>query len=240
MRRIRVIPTLLMEGGGLVKTVRFKERKYVGDPINTVKILNDKEVDELVLLDIGATREGKSPDIARITEVAGECFMPLAYGGGITKLSQIKDILNAGVEKVILNTAFIKTPELVNEAASIYGSQSIVVAIDVKKSLFGGYRVMISGGKKKTSLEPVSAAKLAVEKGAGEILINCIDQDGLMAGYDTELIRSIAEAVPVPVIACGGAGKVEDFVTAVKEGKASAVAAGAFFVFKGPHRAVLA
>jgi len=151
MRRIRVIPTLLMEGGGLVKTVRFKERKYVGDPINTVKILNDKEVDELVLLDIGATREGKSPDIARITEVAGECFMPLAYGGGITKLSQIKDILNAGVEKVILNTAFIKTPELVNEAASIYGSQSIVVAIDVKKSLFGGYRVMISGGKQAWS-----------------------------------------------------------------------------------------
>jgi imidazole glycerol-phosphate synthase subunit HisF len=240
MRRIRVIPTLLMEGGGLVKTVRFKERKYVGDPLNTIKILNDKEVDELVLLDIAATREGRAPDIARITEVAEECFMPLAYGGGISKLSQIKAILNAGVEKVILNTAFFNTPELVNEAASVYGSQSIVVSIDVKKkTLFGGYQVITAAGKKNLSMNPVAAAKLAVEKGAGEIFVNSIDRDGLMTGYDTELIRSVAEVVSVPVIACGGAGKLEDFVSVVKEGKASAVAAGAFFVFKGPHRAVL-
>lgn len=240
MRRVRVIPTLLMENSGLVKTICFSKAKYVGDPINTVKIFNDKEVDEIVLLDIGATKYSHPPDIKKISEIASECFMPLAYGGGITSLSQIKDIFNAGVEKVILNSAFFKQPELVEKAAEIYGSQSVVVSLDVKKRLFfGSYQVKSFSGKCSHSISPVDAAIQAVEKGAGELLITSIDNDGLMSGYDTKLIRSIASKVSVPIVACGGAGSIEDFVSAIKDGRASAVAAGSFFVFKGPHRAVL-
>lgn len=240
MRRVRVIPALLMENRGLVKTIGFNERKYVGDPINTVKILNDKEVDEVVLLDIGASKRSTGPDIDLISEIASECFMPLAYGGGITELSQVKQILNAGVEKIIFNTSFFKNPNLIQEAANIYGSQSVVVSIDVKKrSLIGGYQVKICGGKKKLKLSPVEAAVSAVDNGAGEILITSMDNDGLMAGYDLRLVKSVSQAVPVPVIACGGAGSMDDFISAIDEGKASAVAAGSMFVFKGPHRAVL-
>ena len=240
MRRIRVIPALLMENGGLVKTTTFSNPKYVGDPINTVKIFNEKEVDEIVLLDIGASKKSTPPDIHKISEIADECFMPLAYGGGITVLSQIKDIFSAGVEKVILNTGFFTHPDLIQKAVDIYGTQSIVVSLDIqKRRLFGGYQVKSQSGKRKQTASPVDAALQAVEKGAGELLITSIDNDGLMTGYDIDLIRSIAELVPVPVIACGGAGSVDDFVTAINDGKASAVAAGSLFVFKGPHRAVL-
>jgi len=240
MCRIRVIPTLTMENAGLVKTTGFAKPKYIGDLINTVKIFNEKEVDELVLLDIGASKNSTPPDIQKIAEIAGECFMPLAYGGGITTLSQIKKIFSVGVEKIILNTHFFKQPNLIQEAANIYGSQSIVVSIDVKKRrLFGGYQVKTLSGKLKQSLSPVEAALQAVEKGAGELLITSIDNDGSMAGYDIELIRSVADVVSVPVVACGGAGSVDDFVDAIVDGKASAVAAGSFFIFKGPHRAVL-
>lgn len=240
MRRVRVIPTLLMENGGLVKTSVFSNPKYVGDPINTVRIFNEKEVDEIVLLDIGASITGAPPNIKKISEIASECFMPLAYGGGITQLSQIKDILNAGIEKVILNTSFFSKTDLVRRAAEIYGSQSIVVSLDVKRRrLFGGCSVRSKGGRCKQSLSPVEAAIQAVENGAGELIITSIDNDGLMKGYDIELIRGIAEVVSVPVIANGGAGSLDDFLEAINIGKASAVAAGAFFVFNGPHRAIL-
>jgi len=239
MRRVRVIPTLLMENNGLVKTTCFKKPKYIGDPINTVKILNEKEVDEIVLLDIGATKNSKPPNINVIAEIASECFVPLAYGGGITKLSQIKDIFNVGVEKIILNTEFFKQTNLIEKATDIYGSQSILVSIDIKKRrVFGGYQVVTLSGRKEL-LNPIDAAKKAVEQGAGELFITSVDNDGLMAGYDIALIKSIAELVTVPIIASGGAGSIEDFVSVVNEGKASAVAAGSFFVFKGPHRAVL-
>jgi cyclase len=229
-----------MERGRLVKTIRFGERKYVGDPINTVKILNDKEVDELVLLDISATPDSTPPNIDLITEIASECFMPLAYGGGITDLSQARSILNAGVEKLIVNSSFYANPAWISEVANIFGSQSVVVSIDAgKRKWRGGYQVRTRGGKLKVKSDPVTAAIQAVEAGAGEILINSIDGDGMQQGYDIGLTKSVADAVDVPVICCGGASSTTDFVLAVQKGHASAVAAGSMFVFKGPHRAVL-
>lgn len=240
MRRIRVIPVLLLAENGLVKTVRFNERKYVGDPINSVRIFNDKEVDELVILDIDACRELKAPNIDKIANIASECFMPVAYGGGVQNIDQVRQIFNTGIEKIIFNTTFFSDPGLVKKAASIYGSQSVVVSIDIKKRrLFGGYRVLSKGGQRKQSVTPVQAAMEAVECGAGEIFVNNIDRDGTMEGYDVDIVRAIADAVPVPVVACGGAGTIRDFVTVIQEGHASAVAAGSLFVFKGPHKAVL-
>lgn len=238
MLKTRVIPCLLLKGLGLVKTIKFKDPKYVGDPINAVKIFNDKEVDELIFLDISATVEKKRPAIELITRIAGECFMPLAYGGGIGTIQDIQDILSLGAEKVSINTVAVETPELIRAAADLFGSQSIVVSIDVRKKLFGGYEVCIRGGKKATGLDPVAHAVRMEELGAGEILINSIDRDGTMQGYDTDLIKKVAGAVSIPVIACGGAGRVEDLGAAVKAG-ASAVSAGSMFVFRGRLRAVL-
>jgi cyclase len=236
--RIRVIPSLLLSDGGLVKTVKFKSPKYVGDPINAVKIFNEKEVDELVFLDITATAQKRAPNMALIREIATECFMPLAYGGGITTVAQVKEILQAGVEKVVINSALAGNANLLQEAANLFGSQSIVASIDVGKSLFGKYQVCTQNGRKQVSSDPVAYAKAMEAAGAGEIFLNAIHQDGTFAGYDLALIRQVAAAVEVPVIACGGAGKVQDFAEAVKAG-ASAVAAGSMFVFHGPHRAVL-
>ncbi|MBF0625878.1 MAG: imidazole glycerol phosphate synthase subunit HisF [Magnetococcales bacterium] len=241
MRRIRVIPVLTMRGGGLVKTVRFgfDQARYIGDPLNTMRLFNDKEVDELALLDIGATRRGEPPDLSRIAEMAGECFMPLAYGGGITRLDQIKAIFQVGVEKVILNTALFEQPELVTRAAEIFGSQSIVASIDVKRGLLGKATVRTRCGRRRTGLTPLAAARQAVERGAGEIILNSIDRDGTFQGYDLDLIRAVAAEVPVPVVALGGASGVEDFLPAVREAAASAVAAGSLFIYQGRHRAVL-
>lgn len=239
MLRTRVIPCLLLQDRGLVKTVRFKDPRYVGDPINVVRIFNDKEVDELILLDISRTAASKPVNFDLVEEIASECFMPLAYGGGVRSLDDFQRLFSLGVEKVILNTAATTQPELVKEAARRYGSQSIVVAIDARHSLFGGHRVYSHCGTHKTALDPAEHARVAVEAGAGEILVNSIERDGTYAGYDLDLIRSVTEAVGVPVIACGGAGRIEDFAAAVKEGGASAVAAGSLFVFHGRHRAVL-
>jgi len=239
MRRIRVIPVLLLENNGLVKTIRFKKRTYIGDPINSVKILNDKEVDELVLLDIQATRRGDGPNITLITEIAGECFMPLAYGGGITNKSQITALFKAGIEKVIVNAVLFEDPQLIRWATDVYGSQSVVVSIDARSCLFGGYRAVTHGGSKKQKMTPVEAAIFAEQMGAGEIFINAVDKDGSMGGYDLALIRDVSTSVSVPVIACGGASNTGDFVAAIKDGQASAVAAGSMFVFQGVHRAVL-
>ena len=236
--RIRVIPSLLLSEGGLVKTVRFKSPKYVGDPINAVKIFNDKEVDELVFLDIDATAQKRGPNMALIREIATECFMPLGYGGGITTVEEVKAILKAGVEKVVINSALAGNANLLQEAASLFGSQSIVASMDVGKNLFGKYQVYTQNGKKNVSSDPVAYAQQMEAAGAGEILLNAIHQDGTYGGYDLELIRRVAAAVQVPVIACGGARHVQDFADAVKAG-ASAVSAGSMFVFHGPHRAVL-
>ena len=236
--RIRVIPSLLLHKGGLVKSVKFKNYKYVGDPINAVKIFNDKEVDEIVVIDISASKEKRLPNIGQITEIASEAFMPMAYGGGITKIEEIKEILFNGVEKVIINKAVHTNPALITEAARLFGSQSVVVSIDVKKSFLGGYKVYTDNGTQKTAFTPEAFAKKAEELGAGEILLNNIDNDGTYSGYDTGLIKMVAEAVSVPVIAIGGAGSVEDFRMA-KDSGASAVAAGSMFVFQRPHQAVL-
>lgn len=239
MLKTRVIPCLLLRGAGLVKTTEFRNPKYVGDPINAIKIFNDKEVDELVLLDIAASRTGKGPSFEVIQNIASECFMPVAYGGGITSVEQIRRILGAGVEKVVLNTAASKDPTLVRDAAREFGSQAVVVSIDVKRKLLGRYEVYVEGGTRSTGREPVSYAREMEELGAGEILLTAIDRDGTMKGYDIDLLSKVTSALGIPVIASGGAGSISDFAEASKRGGAAAVAAGAMFVFHGRHRAVL-
>ncbi len=239
MRRVRVIPVLLIQNGGLVKSIKFKDYHYVGDPINAVKIFNEKEVDEIIILDISATKEGKSPNIEQIKEITGEAFMPLSYGGGITTLQEVKEILYQGAEKVILNSSALTNLALITEIAEQFGSQSAVVSIDVKKDWRGNYKVYRSNGKKKTSFKPVEFAKSVEAAGAGEIMLTAIDKDGTYEGFDIELIKSVAEAVNIPVVACGGASELNDFTKAINEGGASAVAAGSFFVFQRPLRAVL-
>jgi imidazole glycerol-phosphate synthase subunit HisF len=239
MLRHRVIPALLLSGRGLVKTTRFAKPQYIGDPINAVRIFNDKEVDELLFLDIMASREGRGPQFDVIEDVARECFMPFAYGGGVRDLDTMARLFALGVEKIALNSAAIDAPHLVEAAAKAFGSQSVIVSIDVKKRFLGGYEVFSQSGTRRTGLVPVEHARRMAECGAGELLINSIDRDGTMEGFDIELIRSVAAQVSVPVIACGGAGTLHDFVAAVREGHASAVAAGSMFVFQGRHRAVL-
>ncbi len=239
MLKTRVMPCLLLRGWGLVKTVKFKKPSYVGDPINTVRIYNEKEVDELIFLDITATPQNLIPPFQTISEIATECFMPFTYGGGVRNIKDIRKIFNLGVEKVAINTCAHENPDLIREAAEVFGSQSIVVSIDVKKSLFGKYGVYTRGGRKNAGIDPVTYAKRMEEIGAGEILLTSIDRDGTFAGYDIDLIRMVTNEVGIPVIACGGAGGVEDFGKAVKDGGASAVAAGSMVVYQGAHRAVL-
>lgn len=235
----RVIPVLLLQDKGLVKTVKFKNPKYVGDPINAIRIFNEKEVDELIVLDITASKQKRGPDFSLIEDLASECFMPLGYGGGITRLEEMKRLFYLGIEKVIVNTSALRRPDLINEAAVHFGSQSVVASIDVKKNLWGRFTVYAHALKQRLDIAVVAQARDLEQRGAGEIMLNSVDLDGTMAGYDLALIRQVADAVSIPVIACGGAGKLADFRTAVYEGGASAVAAGSMFVFHGPHRAVL-
>lgn len=239
MRRIRVIPTLLIQNSGLVKSVKFKHHRYVGDPINAVKIFNEKEIDEIIILDISATKENRPPDIKRIAEISAEAFMPLAYGGGITTIDQIKQLLFEGIEKVILNKSAFEKPTLITDAAKRFGSQSIVISIDVKKDWFGRKRVYSDCGSKNQNLTPVAFARKMENLGAGEIYLMSVDRDGTYQGYDLELLHEVSSAVSIPVVAAGGAGSVEDFQKAVKLGGASAVSAGSMFVFQRPHQAVL-
>ena len=238
MKRVRVIPVLLIHKGGLVKSVKFKDYKYVGDPINVVKIFNEKEVDEIVLLDISATAENRTPNISQIKDIASEAFMPLAYGGGITTLDEVKTLINGGVEKVVFNNMAYTNPPLITAAAAWAGSQSVVVSMDVKKNFWNKYRVYTRNAEKNTEEDPVVYAQKMEAAGAGEIFLNSIDRDGTFAGYDEELIEKVSKAVSIPVVAIGGAATVNDFEKAIKKG-ASAVAAGSMFVFQGPHRAVL-
>lgn len=239
MLNYRVIPCLLLSNGGLVKTRNFKNGVYVGDPINAIRIFNEKEVDELVLLDIRASLDKRAPDFDLLKEIASECFMPLAYGGGITSIDQIRELLRLGIEKIILNTALNRDPSFVQKAVAIFGSQAITASIDVRCKLFGRYEVMTFAGTEATGYTPVDAARRAEQLGVGEILLTLIDAEGVMEGYDLELLSKVSQSVNIPVIASGGAGKLEDFRSAVREGHVSAVAAGSLFVFYGPHRAVL-
>ncbi len=238
MKRIRVIPVLQVQNGGLVKTIKFKKPQYIGDPVNAVKIFNEKEVDELVLLDIEATKLNKEPNFYLIEEVASECFMPLAYGGGIKNIKQVKKIIGLGVEKVILNTAAYTNPKLINEIAEIYGSQCAVVAIDVKKNIFGNYQACIYSGKKKIKEAVIDYAKRLERLGAGEIILSSIDRDGTFRGYDFELIKKVSQEVQIPLVANGGAFDTDNFYKAVVSG-ASAGSAGSMFVFKSENRGVL-
>jgi cyclase len=234
----RIIPCLLLKDGGLVKGVKFKNHKYIGDPLNAVRIFNNKEVDELILLDISATIENRAPDLQFIERVADECYMPFTVGGGINNADQIREIIKAGAEKIVINTAAIEEPGLIKEASSLFGAQSIIVSIDVKKGLFNKRYVYSHCGNEKTKLEPVVWARKAERLGAGEILINSIDNDGLMQGYDLDLIKAVSGSVGIPVIALGGAGRIEHFKDGLVAG-ASAVAAGSMFVFNGKYKAVL-
>ena len=235
----RIIPCLLLRNSGFVKTVKFKTPKYLGDPINIVRIFNDKEVDELVVLDITATIEGKEPNFKLLAELASEAFMPVAYGGGVRTINHIQTLLGLGMEKVVINSYAVKNPDFVNEAAELAGSQSIVVSIDVKKNFWGRFEVLTRSGTKTTGLNPCDFAKEIQSRGAGELLLNSIDRDGTMKGFDLNLIKQVSSVINIPVVACGGAQSVQDLVSAVKQGGASAAGAGSMFVFHGPHRAVL-
>ncbi|GAB4497334.1 MAG: AglZ/HisF2 family acetamidino modification protein [Anaerolineales bacterium] len=239
MIRPRVIPALLLRGQGLVKTVKFKEPKYLGDPINIVRIFNDKEVDELVLLDITATPENRGPQVDLLKNITSEAFIPLAYGGGIRSMDDVRKLLSIGIEKLIMNTSAVEKASLIRETADLAGSQAVVVSIDVKKNFLGKYEVFTRCGQKKTGLDPVKHAIEMEKMGAGEIIINSIDRDGTMQGYDVELVRKVADSVQVPVVACGGAGNLSHVSEVIKQGHASAAAAGSMFVFQGPLRGVL-
>lgn len=238
MLRNRVIPCLLLKGQGLVKTTKFKDPKYIGDPINAIKIFNEKEVDELILLDITASKEKRQPNFQLIAEVASECFMPLAYGGGISSIEEARIILKCGIEKVIFNTAAYYNPEVIRRASKEFGTQAVVASIDVKRKLLGRYEVFVNAGSIGTGINPVEYAQRMQDLGAGELFLNAIDKDGTMSGYDLELIQNVLHAVSIPVIFCGGAGSTKDFKAAESIG-AKAMAAGAMFVFHGPHKAVL-
>ncbi|MDD2268378.1 MAG: AglZ/HisF2 family acetamidino modification protein [Eubacteriales bacterium] len=237
--RPRIIPLLLISNRDLVKTIKFANPRYIGDPINSVKIFNGKGVDELCVLNITASKENRTPDFEYLKDIAGEAFMPLSYGGGITDIEQIKKIFHMGYEKVVINTAFYSKPKLINEAARYAGSQSVVVSIDVKTDIFGKKRCFSTDGTIKTKLLPIEAALLAETLGAGELIVNSVNNDGAMCGYDIELIRSIAEAVSIPVTACGGAKDITDLKKVLTEGKAHAAAAGSMFVYYGRENAVL-
>lgn len=233
------MPCLLLSGKGLVKTIQFKDARYLGDPINAVRIFNEKESDELIFMDINASKENRTVDLDVVRQIGDECFMPFAVGGGIRTIESVREIFKAGAEKVVLNTIAGENPDFIAKIADTFGSQSIIVSIDVRRKMSGKYKAYILNGSKSISIDPVEFAGLVQEKGAGEILVNSIDRDGTGEGYDLDITAKIAAAVSIPVIACGGAGKLEDLKIIVKNSKVSAVAAGSMFVFHGERRAVL-
>lgn len=240
MLRPRIIPSLLVHRGGLVKTVKFRDPKYVGDPINAVKIFNEKECDELTVLDIDASANGAEPDYRMIGHLALECRMPLCYGGGVKTVEQASRIVSLGVEKVAISSAAIQTPELVGAMARELGSQSVVVVLDAKKRLLGrGHEVYTHNGKQATGVTLLDAARAAQDRGAGEIVVNLIDHDGQMKGYDLGLARTLYETLRVPLTMLGGAGSLDDIGRLIETCGVVGAAAGSLFVFKGPYRAVL-
>jgi cyclase len=239
MLRPRVIPCLLVHDKGLVKTVQFKDPKYVGDPINAVRIFNEKECDELMVIDIDATKENREPDYKMIENLAAECRMPLCYGGGVKTVEQAHRIFSLGVEKIAISSAAIQSPELVTAMAERVGSQSVVVVLDIKKKMLGGYEIYTHNGKKSTGKNPVEMAVRMQELGAGEIVINSIDQDGMMKGYDLAIVEKIRKAISLPLTVLGGAGSLQDIGKLIKQYNIIGAAAGSLFVFKGIYKAVL-
>ncbi len=239
MHAPRVIPCLLLRGHALVKTRKFKDAVYIGDPVNAVRIFSEKEADELVVLDIDTSREQREPNYELVAEIAGECFMPVAYGGGVRTLDQARRLIRSGVEKIVINSAATESTQIISEVAQVFGSQAVVGGVDVRRTFLGAYRIFARSAQVDTTLTLETHVQSLAQAGAGEIFINNIDRDGTMAGYDLELIRRAVGAVDVPVIACGGAGTVEHLVAAIREGGASAVSAGSMFVFHGRRRAVL-
>ena len=239
MFRPRIIPCLLLKDLGLVKTVKFKNPTYIGDPMNAIRIFNKKKADELIFLDINATLNKRKLDIKFISEIGEECTMPFAVGGGIDSMQDIEPLFNAGAEKIVINSTFAYKPNIIKIASEHYGRQSIIVSIDVKKTIFGNYVIYTIGGKNLIKTNLLDYIKMVEDYGAGEIFINSIDRDGTYSGYDINLIQTVSNSVGIPVIACGGASSMDDFRLAYNEGNASAVAAGSLFVYHGPKRAVL-
>lgn len=228
----RLIPCLLLKGNGLVKTINFKNPTYIGDPINTVKIFNEKEVDELVFLDIDATAKNKEPNYKILSEIANECFMPLAYGGGIKTFEQAQKIFNIGIEKVVINSAAYSNPKLITQIAEVYGNQAIIAAIDVKKNFFGKLNCVSNNATVKQNKNIIDWVKELENAGAGEILITSVDKEGTWEGFDNELIEQVVKATNLPVIAHGGAGKIEDVKRALHQYHADAVALGSMVVYQ--------
>ena len=235
----RYIPCLLLKNDGLVKTVNFKNPKYVGDPINTVRIFNEKEVDELIFLDIEATPKNKEPNYKLLSEIASECFMPLAYGGGLKNIEQVKKIFSIGLEKVIINSEAHHNKQLISEIAKVYGSQAVVGVIDVKKNFWGKNEVVSKSATQKHKYSAIEWAKELENQGVGEIMITSVDKEGTWSGLDIELIQSITNAVNVPVIAHGGAGNLEHLKEAVEKGNASAIGMGSMVVYQKKDFGVL-
>ena len=240
MLRSRITPCLLVHKKGLVKTVEFGNPKYVGDPINAVKIFNEKEVDELIVIDIDATVEGRGPDFNLIKNLAIECRMPFCYGGGITTVDQAKKIISLGVEKVAISSAALNNPQLLKEIGNAIGKQSLVVVLDVKKKgLFGNYELYTHNGKKSSKYKLKEYLTILNEIGIGEIVVNSIDEDGKMEGYDFKLCDLVRELTSMPMTIIGGAGNLDDIKNAISRYKTIGVAAGSLFVFKGKYKAVL-
>lgn len=236
----RIIPCLLVRNKGLTKTVKFKDHKYVGDPINAVRIFNEKEVDELMVLDIDATAEGREPNYKMIENLANECRMPLCYGGGIKTVEQANKIFSLGVEKIAISSIAMERPEIIFEIAEQVGNQSVIVVLDVKKKLLGHkYEIYTHNATKNTKKDPIEFAKLCEDLGAGEIIINSIDNDGVMKGYDLKLIELIRNSISTPLTVLGGAGTLEDIKEVINQHGIIGAAAGSLFVFKGKYRAVL-
>lgn len=231
MRRVRVIPVLTIDEQSLVKTVKFRKPNYLGDPINAIKIFNDKEVDEIAVLDISASPKKREPHFKLIEEMASECFMPMAYGGGITSLGQIKQLFSLGVEKIILNSVLLENEKLIAQAAELYGSQSVLVSLDIKKSLIGPPKACFCSGEKSAKGSLVEMARKYESMGAGELILHNIDRDGTFMGLDHPLIKTISSALRIPLIACGGVNSAEDILEGIRSG-ASAIAAGSFFVYR--------
>ncbi|MBX3260970.1 MAG: AglZ/HisF2 family acetamidino modification protein [Labilithrix sp.] len=239
MLDVRVIPVLLLRRHGLVKTVRFRDARYVGDPINVVRIFNQKEVDEILLTEVVATKEGRGPDFDLLEQIASEAFMPVCYGGGVRSVDDAKRVLRLGMEKVSVNTAALDRPEIVRELADSLGAQCVVASVDVKRTWRGAYEVHSHAGRRVPERDPLRWVERLVGLGAGEVLLNAVHRDGTMQGCDLALLERFRDRFDVPIIACGGVGSVTDMKTAVRAGGLSAIGVGARFIYEGPYRAVL-
>lgn len=235
----RIIPVLLLDVDGLIKTTKYKHPIYLGDPINAVKIFNDKLADEVIILDVTATQQRRKPNYELLEDIGTEAFMPFAYGGGINEIEDAVKILKAGAEKIIINSVVFDRPDFVKTLSEKIGSSSTVVSIDIKKNLFGKYKVFTKRGKSNTNLNPFDHARRMIDYGAGEIFVNNIDLDGMMSGYEVDFIRTFAEALDVPVVCCGGAKDISDVINLFKHTQVSGCAAGSMFVYNGPLKGFL-